>query len=298
MKNKKIRFWFFDSFKKSSLFHKKMHKKIFFSYLVIFGILSFQTTQAIGDEKIIFLHHSTGSGVYSGGNVSGWFSSYNSNNLTQYQISERSYPTTPYPWENYPYDYWNLWINGACNSSDPDIECMNTLTQDYDVVIYKHCFPGAGVLADTGSPSISSSRKSLENYKLQYRALRDMMDSYPDNIFIIWTLAPLHRLASNDNDAARAKQFVDWVKGDFLTEDSQPHPNIYIFDFFGNAAGADNYLRYEYEISHSSSDSHPNTLANQTIGPIFAQFIIDSIEDFSGGGDTTAPSAPTGLGVL
>ncbi|MEF3692212.1 MAG: hypothetical protein V3574_04140 [Candidatus Moraniibacteriota bacterium] len=275
-----------------------MNKKISIFITIVFILSSLQKAQAIGDEKIIFLHHSTGSGVYSGGGVPGWFSSYNSNNLTQYQISERSYPTTPYPWNNYPYDYWNLWINGACNSSDPDIECMNTLTQDYDVIIYKHCFPGAAVLADTGSPSISSSRKSLENYKLQYRALRDMMDDYPDNIFILWTLAPLHRLASNDNDAARAKQFVDWVKGDFLTEDSQPHSNIYIFDFWGNAAGTDNYLKYEYEISHSSSDSHPNTLANQTIGSVFAQFIVDAIEDFSGEEDINPPNSPQGLSIL
>ena len=168
---------------------------------VLFGSLIFgKNVKAIGNESIIFLHHSTGDGVYNVGNVASWFTSYNSSHNTTYQIVERAYPNTPYPWDNYPYDYWNLWINGACNSSDPDIECMNTLTQSNDVIIYKHCFPGAAVLADTGSPSISSNRKSLENYKLQYRALRNMMDSYPDNIFIVWTLAPLHRLASNDND--------------------------------------------------------------------------------------------------
>lgn len=275
-----------------------MPKKIILIALIIIGLVQFNSASAIGNEDIIFLHHSTGDGVYNVGNVASWFTSYNSSHSTTYQISERAYPNTPYPWDNYPYDYWNLWVNGTCNSSDPDIECLNTMTQSHDVIIYKHCFPGAGVLADTGSPDISSSRKSLENYKLQYRALRDIMDSYPDNIFIVWTLAPLHRLASNDNDAARARQFVDWVKNDFLTEDAQSHPNIYIFDFFGNAAGVDNYLKYEYEIGHANSDSHPNTLANQTIGPIFAQFIVDSIEDFSGEGDTTPPSAPQGLSVL
>jgi hypothetical protein len=267
-----------------------------FSFILLFFWTSL--VGAVGDEDIIFLHHSTGDGVYNVGNVASWFSTYNSTNGTTYQISERAYPNTPYPWDNYPYDYWNLWVNGACNSADPDIECMNTLAQNDDVIIYKHCFPGAGVLADTGSPSVSSNRKSLENYKLQYRALRNVMDNYPSNIFIVWTLAPLHRLASNDNDAARAKQFVDWVKNDFLTEDANAHPNIYIFDFFGNAAGVDNYLKYEYEIGHANSDSHPNTLANQTIGPIFAQFIVDSINDFSGSEDVTAPNAPAGLSVL
>lgn len=237
------------------------------------------------DEKIIFLHHSTGAGVYNGGNVPAWFDAYNQTNGTAYDISERSYPTGSYPWANYPYDYWNLWINGVCNSDEPSIECMNTLVQKYDVIIFKHCYPGAGIAADTGSPDVTSSAKRLENYKLQYRALRAMMDAYPDTVFIIWTLAPLHRLSSTPEQAARAAEFVDWVTTDFLTEDGVSHPNIRIFDFWANVAetapapalGETNHLRYDYERSHNSGDSHPNDLANETVGPVFAQFIVDAI---------------------
>ncbi|KKP79881.1 MAG: hypothetical protein A2271_01340 [Candidatus Moranbacteria bacterium RIFOXYA12_FULL_35_19] len=274
---------------------EKLSKKVFFLALSCFSLLFFvKNVEASGNESIMFLHHSTGGNLYTTGGVSAWFSNYNQNNGTSYQITQRSYPTTPYPWNNYPYDYWNLWINGACDSSDPDIECMNTLTQNYEVIIFKHCYPGAAVLADTGSPSVSSSVKSLENYKLQYRALRSMLDSYPNNKFIIWTLSPLHRLATTEANAQRAKEFVDWVKEDFLTEDSQPHENIYIFDWWGYVAGLDNYLKYEYEISHTGSDSHPNNQANIDVGPIFSQFIVDTIDESS---DTTAPSAPSGLSV-
>lgn len=239
-----------------------------------------------GNERVLFLHHSTGAGVYNEGHVASWFDEYNQNHGTTYSIAERSYPASPYPWANYPYDYWNLWINGTCSSDQSGIECMSSLVNKYDVVIFKHCFPGADIEADTGSPDITSSRKSLENYKLQYRALRQMMDSYPRTIFILWTLAPLHRLATTAAKAARAAEFVRWVKKDYLTEDGKPHPNIFIFDFWGNVAeptpssqGEANCLRYEYEESHSASDSHPNSLANQTIGPVFAQGIVDAIED-------------------
>lgn len=263
--------------------------------MLVLASSGFGNAKAATNDDIIFLHHSTGWGVYSGGSVASWFSNYNSTNGTSYAISERSYPNTPYPWDNYPYDYWNLWVNGTCNNADPDIECLSALTASHDIVIWKHCFPGAAVLADTGSPSVSSSRKSLENYKLQYRALRTAMDAYPNTKFIVWTLAPLHRLASNDSDAARAKQFVDWVNNEWLTE-SGSHPNIFVFDFFGLAAGTDNYLKYEYEGSHIGSDSHPNSLANSTIGPIFAQFIVDTAE-VSLSGDTTAPATPAGLAV-
>lgn len=250
---------------------------------------------AATDDSIIFLHHSTGGAVYSGGGVSSWFSTYNSTHSTSYSITERSYPTTPYAWNNYPYDYWNLWINGVCNSSDADIECLNTMTNSYDIIIWKHCFPGASVLADNGNASVSSSVKTLANYKLQYRALRELMDSYPNNKFIVWTLAPLHRLATNAGNAARAKEFVDWVKNDWLAEDGA-HPNIFVFDFWGYVAGDDNYLKYEYEGSHTSSDSHPNSTANAYVGPIFAQFIVDTASA-SAAVDTTPPATPSGLSV-
>jgi len=239
-------------------------------------------------EKIIFLHHSTGAGVYNypDKGVATWFDEYNATNETSYVISERGYPTGSYPWNNYPYDYWNLWINGVCDSNESTTECMTTLTQNHDVIIYKHCYPGAAIQADTGSPDVSSSRKSLENYKLQYRALLAMMDSYPDTKFIVWTLAPLHRLATSETTAARAAEFVDWVKTDFLTEDGNPHPNIFIFDFWGHVAetnptptqGETNCLKYDYERSHSSNDSHPNSAANNAVGPQFAQFIVNTAQ--------------------
>jgi hypothetical protein len=270
---------------------RKILCKSCFGLFTLFILFILYSQSVLADnEKIIFLHHSTGEGVYWDGGVPEWISDYNSEHGTSYQIFERNYPDSPYPWENYPYDYWNLWINGACDSGNPNIECMDTLTQSYDVIIFKHCFPGAAVEPDTGNPDITSQTKSLENYKLQYQALRDMIDSYPNNVFIVWTLAPLHRLATTEDEATRAKEFVDWVKNNFLTEDGNNHPNITIFDFWGIVAEDDpnpsmgkvNCLKYEYEGSHFSSDSHPNYTANQTAGPQFAQTIVDAIENYFG----------------
>lgn len=140
-------------------------------------------------------------------------------------------------------------------------------------------------MEDKGTPNVASKVKSLENYKVQYRALRAMMDSYPDTKFMVWTLAPLHRLSTDIQSAARAKQFVDWVKTEWLVEDGKQHPNIYIFDFFNLAAetnlspenGLVNCLKYEYEISHTNGDSHPNNLANSTIAPLFAEAIVNAL---------------------
>jgi len=234
-------------------------------------------------QGVIFLHHSTGGNVYNQGDVAEYISNYNTQNGTDVQITERAYPNSPYPWNNYAYDYWNLWINSACDNASSGIECLESIASNYDIIIWKHCYPGAGIGDASGEGDITSSSKTIPNYKLQYRALRDKMDALPDNDFIVWTLAPLHRLATSEEQAARAGEFVNWVKNDWLTEDGKTHPNIFIFDFFGIVAeqgaspaqGFQYCLKYDFEGSHESSDSHPNTLANETAGPVFAQYIID-----------------------
>lgn len=259
------------------------------SYILIF--LIFALLPVVQGQSVIFLHHSTGEGVFIEGNVASWINNYNSANGKNYIITERSYPDTPYPWENYPYDYWNLWLNSQCSATNSNIQCLSNILQTYDIVILKHCFPGAGIASDNGTPSVSSPIKTISNYKLQYRALRSLMDQYPTKKFIIWTLAPLHRLETTTEEAARAREFVNWVKSTWLTEDGKSHTNIYIFDFYNLVAesnptpvsGKVNCLKYEFEKSHTIVDSHPNLFANQTVGPLLAQFIVNTIESQSTG---------------
>ena len=64
------------------------------------------------DASVIFLHHSTG-GVIWGGGVAAAIDSYNSTNDMNYAVTEQAYPDAPYPWNNYPYDYWHLWVEGG-----------------------------------------------------------------------------------------------------------------------------------------------------------------------------------------
>lgn len=251
-------------------------------YLVLICIFCATVNNAYS-QKVIFLHHSTGNNVYKEGNVISLMDSYNKANGRSLVITERSYPNDPWTWSNYPYDYWKLWIGGSCNPANPNIECMNTLASKYDMVILKHCFPGADILPNTGKPDVNSDVKTLENYKEQYRALRSLFDSYPRTKFMIWTLTPLHRLDTSPENALRAYEFVKWVNKEWLTEDGKSHPNIIIFDFYsliaelnGNQANSVRYcLKYDFEKSHTDSDSHPNVVANQYVGPIFVKAITD-----------------------
>lgn len=234
-------------------------------------------------NNAIFLHHSVGGQLYNQGNVASWVKTYNSVHGTDFQITPRTFPDVPYPWVNYPYDYWNLWVNNNCDNSNPNIECLASIASKCGLVIFKHCFPGASIGPDTGKPDITSSRQTLENYKLQYRALRTLMDGMPDKKFMVWTLIPLHRLETTTDEATRAHEFVEWVKNDWLTEDGKKHPNIFIFDYYSLTAelnanpvnGKQYCLKYEYEASHTEIGSHPNSLDYQTIGPIFAQAVVN-----------------------
>ncbi len=242
------------------------------------------TTHLAFSQKVVFLHHSTGRNVFTEGNVKALIDEYNKANHRSVEFTARIFPNTPWPWSNYPFDYWKLWIDGSCSSQNPNIECIQTLAKKYDMVIMKHCYPGSAIKPNTGKPDVTSETKTLENYKEQYRALRSLFDSFPDTKFMVWTLAPLHRMATTPEAAGRAREFVEWVKNDWLKEDNKPHPNIYIFDFFCHLAeldanpaqGVRYCLRYDFERDHSKGDSHPNLAANKHAGPLFVKAVTDA----------------------
>ncbi|MHB9029183.1 MAG: FlgD immunoglobulin-like domain containing protein [Candidatus Latescibacterota bacterium] len=236
--------------------------------------------------KIHFLHHSTGGNLIGGaGGIGKMFDEYNRQFGADYRFThEWSIPDG----NNYPYDYYADTFAPAR---------LQELAAKYNVVIWKHCYPGSAVLDDTGKPDINSSRKSIENYKLQYRALRDRMDTFPETKFMLWTLPPLHRKASTADMARRASEFTEWVKHEYLRENGD-HPNQFLFDFRGYITGGDHFLLYEYELDHNESDSHPNQRANDTVCPVFFRSILDilqhsvSVADSVPGGFLVEPAYP------
>ena len=178
----------------------------------------------------------------------------------------------PYGWNNYPYDYWNIWVNHAGASAYMKEPTLEMLTQTYDVIVWKHCFPVSSVAADTGSPDITSSVKSEENYKLQYNALKAKMHEFPNKRFIVWTGAALVESATNAEEAGRARDFANWVK----TTWDEPGDNIYVWDFRDLETGGGLYLLPEN--AASTSDSHPNPTFAASVAPLIGQRIIDVIE--------------------
>ncbi|MFC1687376.1 M23 family metallopeptidase [Patescibacteria group bacterium] len=223
-------------------------------------------------NNIIVLHHSTGGNIWDGG-VGEWIDEYNDDNGTNYRIVDQEFPKdSPYGWENYPYDYWNIWVNNAGSTTYKDEPTLEILTSQYDTISWKHCFPVSDIEADTGSPSVSSSDKTIENYKLQYAALKNKMLEFPDTNFIVWTGAAQVRGATTPEYARRAQEFFTWVVDTW----DESGDNIYVWDFYSLETGGGLYVKNEY--AESTDDSHPNSSFSRTAAPLFAERIVDVIE--------------------
>ena len=222
--------------------------------------------------KIIFLHHSTGKVIWDGG-VRQWFSNYNQTNGKNYNIIEQDFPKrNPYGWNNYPFDYWNIWVKHAGEEPYMEEPTLEMITKNYNVVIFKHCFPVSSIEEDKGNPVISSSRKSLEVYKLQYEALKEKMKEFNKTKFIVWTIPALVEKQTNEEKALRAQEFYNWVKNEWDEKDD----NIYLWDFYELETEGGFYLKNEY--ARSLEDSHPSTAFSEKVTPYFCQRIVDVIE--------------------
>jgi hypothetical protein len=116
--------------------------------------------------QVVFLHHSTGECIWNGG-VREALERYNSGHSTRYTIEETAFPKeSPYGWENFPFDYWNIWVRHAGSREYREEPTLEMLTKQYDVIVFKHCFPVSNIEPDTGDPDVASADKRIENYKL------------------------------------------------------------------------------------------------------------------------------------
>jgi len=266
--------------------------------------------------KIIFLHHSTGKVIWQGnkdnfavniaekissrvaeilrpkGQLPSLFKKFNKVNGTNYNINEISFPkNSPYGWKNYVYDYYNIWIRNAGDTPFMEEPTLEMLTKDYQVIIFKHCFPVSNILADSLSIDLNSEVKTLNNYKFQYALLKEKMLQFPDTKFIVWTGAAQVKSAITEDEAIRAKEFFKWIREEWDINND----NIYLWDFYELQTKGGLYFLEEY--ARSSTDSHPNkNFAGKACRLLFNR-IIDVIENNGNGTKVTGDPISTNLNL-
>lgn len=286
----------------SHVFNKKTaYTRLKYSYillLVFFVVLltSCKRSDMNKQCRVLFLHHSTGQNIWDGdrsnfitrlfspfspriaskfrskANLPYYFKRYNQEKETQYSIEELTFPKLkPYGWNNYPFDYYNIWVKNAREKEYMNEPTLEILTKKYDVIVFKHCFPVCNIQPDNELADINSDYKSIANYKLQYQALKEKLLQYPDNKFVLFTGAAQVKALITEDEATRAKIFFDWV----LSEWDQPGDNIYIWDLYNIQTQGELYFKEEKAFSPNNSHLHESSAAQLSI--LLFNRIIDII---------------------
>jgi hypothetical protein len=238
-------------------------------------------------KKIIFLHHSTGKNIWLGktnryinkltgrSDILKYFREYNHKNGEDYRIEESVFPKKhPYGWKNYPYDYYNIWVKNAGEAKYLEEPTLEILTKKHDVIIFKHCYPVSRILPDTGFPDINSDVRRIENYKLQYKALKDKMHQFPETKFIIWTPAVMVKNQLSEDEAKRTFEFYKWMTEVW----DERGDNIFVWDFYKYETEGGLYLIDKY--AEGPDNSHPNRSFSAKVSPLFCRFITEVINGF------------------
>ena len=247
------------------------------------------SADAAGLTNIFFLHHSVGNGLIEEGNMRNVIAAYNSANGKNFSFWDHGYNgdglrdangnmlgiNYGVPDDNTePAGYARLWT-----SPDEDATaCRNQIMANHQVIAFKSCYTASSI----------TDASMLEEYKQNYLAMRDFFDQHLEKLFVVITPPPRHRLDTTAEQAGFARQFANWLKSDTFLGG---RANVVCLDLFDALADSDNFLRYTCEGSHTGADSHPNTMANQVLGPLLASALVYVAAAYQPGPITTPPVA-------
>jgi hypothetical protein len=284
-----------------------MKSKLTFAFILMISMYlnSCNNIENKNPMNIIYLHHSTGAVIWYGKDVSlatiamnkitkklsdfgtkaelpSLFSKYNREKSRNYKINELAFPkTSPYGWSNNPLDYYNIWVKNAGPKPYKEEPTLEMLTKDYQVIIFKHCFPVSNIHEDLGVPDIESTVSTIANYKLQYLALRNKLHEFPKTKFILFTGAAQVSGSISEDEAKRAKEFFTWV----VKEWDQPSDNIFIWDLY--SLETEGGIYFVEKNAESNNDAHPNgEFAGKAVKLLFNR-IIDIIDNNGNGTSLT-----------
>jgi hypothetical protein len=244
------------------------------AFMAAFALASCEgdpVTPLPSDASAVFLHHSTGGCIWGGG-VQEAITQRNAALGTNYTVEELAYPNDPYPWNNYPADYYRLWVqrDGTYSAEDANTASLENLCAHYSLIIWKHCYPVTNIEPDSGAADPASDEKTLANYKAAYQALKAKMRSFPRNRFLVWTGAVELSASCGAEQAQRLKDFRDWVVNDW----DEAGDNIFVFDFWQLETEGGLYLLPAHAADNGTND-HPSDAFSAEVAPKFAERIMD-----------------------
>ena len=157
----------------------------------------------------------------------------------------------------------------------PDILYPSNL--ENDVIMFKPCFPNSDIVGEGAAPGNPSDKaRTIWNYKSVFENLKGQFSKAPGKLFIYVTAPPLVAQQTSEENAARARQFNNWVKNEFANDYMKQTGlrNFLVFDLFDTLADQENYLRPSFR--RSDSDSHPNAEGSREATRRFMQFLREN----------------------
>lgn len=237
-------------------------------------------------SNMIFLHHSVGDGILSGG-VRPALKAYNTANGTTFalwshlvyddwDIVDPNGNSTPNPggyvaprsqWLSAtPVDWKNIWTGTQAKYKT----YRDTLLKNHEVIIFKNCF----FVIDENNYDLLKSPQDLTTFKNYYLQMRNVFDTRKDRLFVVVTIPPAGPPSNpSSKTPSLARQFANWLcSSTYLAG----HPNVAcwdLFDLLAIPAGQPNENTIKPAYWTSSGDFHPNATANKMLATEFASFL-------------------------
>jgi hypothetical protein len=234
---------------------------------------------AVAKRNILFIHHSVGESIIRDGRIRAIFTEagfdfwdHGYNHPETGLKNEKGEPAGSYriPDDNTtPYGYARLF------ALDPNEDnAFNKILNNHDIILFKSCFPVSKIQADNPEEDrLKPWRRSFANYKRHYLAIRDNIVKFPEKIFIIMTPPPLHPKVSGSTESTRARAFTKWLQSQEYLNSCK---NFFVFDLFDILADPESdTLRGQFQLDPSSSNSHPNPVANLLVSQKLSDFVIN-----------------------
>ena len=213
----------------------------------------FWTVPTDRDPRFVFVHHSTGEGFMDDGGMAEMLEDIG------LDVHGRTYGdgwvgdnTDP---EHFPTTFTRHF--------DDLISWDLPSGEQYDIIAFKSCFPASNICSDS----------DLDDYMDWYETVRDVTREHPEILFIAMSTPPLTPDNTEPDCAERAREFNDWLLGEF----TEGEMNLVAYPLFDVLAGDDqsqddyNCLREEY--TDDPYDSHPNRRANVAVAEHFTEWL-------------------------
>jgi hypothetical protein len=228
--------------------------------------------------SMVFIHHSSGRNLLAEGSVRAhlaaaadeagmerprlWDHDYNAIGLSNPDGTKLNYG-----WD-IPND--NTDPIGLHELFTTDNAARDSILSRFDVIAFKSCYePTCAIGSDA----------QLQQYKDWYLEIRDVLDQHPDKVFVIMSMPALFIDRNSTSWSDRSRNFANWLGSE---EFLGGRANLVYFDLFDLIANPDdgsdtrNMQRPEYRRNPEILDSHPNELANQVVGPLFARALVNA----------------------